>query len=50
MEARVPDPVIREAIAAGLADPSLGSAGQWAAVQEYLDGRGDDPWPGRRER
>jgi len=50
MEAWVPDPVIREAIAAGLADPSLGSAGQWAAVQEYLDGRGDDPWPGRRAR
>lgn len=50
MEARVPDAVIREAIAAGLADPSLGSANQWAAVQEYLDGRGEDPWPARLDR
>jgi aminoglycoside phosphotransferase (APT) family kinase protein len=47
MDARVPAPVIREAIAAGLADPSLGSAEQWSAVQSYLDGRGEDPWPAR---
>lgn len=50
MDARVPDAVIREAIEAGLADPTLGSADQWAAVQDYLDGRGDDPWPARRAR
>lgn len=48
--ARVPDDVIRTAIADGLADPSLGSAAQWAAVQEYLDGRGEDPWPHRWEQ
>lgn len=48
MEARVPDGVIREAIRAGLADASLGSPEQWAAVAEYVDGRGEDPWPARR--
>ena len=48
MEARVPDAVIEQAIAAGLSDPSLGSADQWAAVRAYLDGRGPDPWPARR--
>ncbi len=46
----MPDAVIREAIAAGLADPSLGSSEQWAAVEAYLDGRGEDPWPARWER
>lgn len=46
--ARVPDAIIREAISAGLADATLGSAQQWSAVGEYLDGRGSDPWPGRR--
>ena len=50
MEAWVPEPVIREAIATGLADSSLGSTEQWAAVQQYLDGRGEDPWPARRIR
>jgi len=50
MEAWVPEPVIREAIATGLADSSLGSTEQWAAVQQYLDGRGEDPWPARRVR
>jgi aminoglycoside phosphotransferase (APT) family kinase protein len=50
MDALVPDAVIREAIAAGIADPSLGSPEQWAAVQAYLDGRGGDPWPARRGR
>ncbi len=50
MEALVPDDVIREAIRAGLADPALGSAAQWAAVAEYVDGRGMDPWPDRRNR
>ena len=50
MEALVPDGVIREAIRAGLADASLGSPDQWAAVTEYVDGRGEDPWPGRRAR
>ena len=47
--ALVPDEVIRTAIADGLADPTLGSPAQWAAVQEYLDGRGEDPWPARRQ-
>lgn len=50
MEAWVPEPVIREAITDGLADSSLGSTEQWAAVQQYLDGRGEDPWPARRDR
>ena len=50
MEAWVPEPVIREAIATGLADSTLGSTEQWAAVQQYLDGRGEDPWPARRVR
>ena len=49
-EARVPDAVVREAIAAGRADPSLGSSEQWAAVEAYLDGRGEDPWPARWEQ
>lgn len=48
MEAVVPESIIRQAIADGLADPSLGSAEQWAAVAEYVDGRGEDPWPARR--
>lgn len=48
MEALVPEQVIRQAIDDGLADPSLGSAEQWAAVTEYLDTRGEDPWPARR--
>ena len=47
-EALVPESVIRQAIADGLADPSLGSTAQWAAVAEYVDSRGDDPWPARR--
>lgn len=50
VEPFVADAVIEEAIAAGLADPSLGSAAQWAAVRQYLDGRGDDPWPDRSAR
>lgn len=48
METLVPDEVIRQAIADGLADPSLGSAEQWAAVIQYLNTRGEDPWPARR--
>lgn len=50
MEALVPDDLIRAAIRAGRADSSLGSSEQWAAVAEYVDGRGDDPWPARRAR
>ena len=50
VSSRVPDEVLRDAIAAGLSDPSLGSSDQWAAVQAYLDGRGPDPWPGRWEQ
>ena len=49
MEAWVPGDVIRDAIAAGLSDPTLGSGEQWTAVQQYLDERGADPWPERRE-
>lgn len=48
MEALVPEAVVRQAIVDGLADPSLGSPAQWAAVAEYLDARGEDPWPARR--
>ena len=47
MEAWVPAEVIRQAIADGRLDSSLGSASQWDAVQVYLDGRGEDPWPVR---
>jgi len=49
MEAWIADDVIRGAIAAGLADSTLGSADQWSAVQRHLDERGADPWPQRRE-
>ena len=45
----VPEDVIRTAIATGRADESLGSTAQWDKVQEYLDGRGADPWPRRHE-
>ena len=48
--ATVPDSVIRQAIADGLADATLGSPQQWAAVAEYVDHRGEDPWPARREQ
>jgi aminoglycoside phosphotransferase (APT) family kinase protein len=50
MEAWVDEAVIRDAIADGLADPALGSPQQWAAVADYLEGRGLDPWPARRAR
>jgi aminoglycoside phosphotransferase (APT) family kinase protein len=50
MDDRVPEDVIRQAILDGLADPSLGSPDQWAAVARYVDGRGEDPWPRRRAR
>lgn len=50
MEALVSSDVIRQAIADGISDPSLGSAEQWAAVGRYLDERGEDPWPARRAR
>ena len=49
MEDRVPEAVIRQAIRDGLADPALGSPAQWAAVEAYVDGRGADPWPARRD-
>lgn len=48
MEALVDSAVIREAIEEGLRDPRLGSAEQWAAVAEYVETRGSDPWPDRR--
>lgn len=50
MEAWVDEAVIRRAIRDGLADPRLGSPEQWAAVADYVDRRGPDPWPGRRAR
>ena len=50
VEDRVAASVIREAITAGRVDSSLGSPGQWAAVEAYLDERGPDPWPARRAR
>lgn len=50
MEAWVSDEVISSAIADGLADPSLGSPQQWAAVEAYVTGRGGDPWPERRNQ
>jgi aminoglycoside phosphotransferase (APT) family kinase protein len=50
MDAWVADEVIRQAIADGLADPALGSPQQWAAVADYVDHRGPDPWPARQAR
>lgn len=50
MEARVDEAVIRRAIADGRADSTLGSPQQWAAVEDYVDHRGPDPWPARRAR
>ena len=50
MEAFVPADIIRQAIIDGRNDASLGSAEQWAAVARYLDERGEDPWPQRRDR
>jgi len=50
VEATVPESVIRQAIADGLADATLGSPQQWAAVADYVDHRGEDPWPARREQ
>ncbi len=46
----VDETLIRQAIAEGSNDYSLGSAEQWAAVAEYVNNRGDDPWPARRQR
>jgi aminoglycoside phosphotransferase (APT) family kinase protein len=45
----VDESIVRQAIADGLADDSLGSPGQWAAVEAYIDDRGVDPWPARRD-
>lgn len=50
MEAWVDEAVIRQAIRDGLVDPTLGSPEQWAAVADYVDHRGPDPWPARRAR
>jgi aminoglycoside phosphotransferase (APT) family kinase protein len=44
----IDEAVIRKAIADGRADAALGSAQQWDAVAEYVENRGDDPWPSRR--
>lgn len=48
MEALVDTAVIRQAIDDGRRDPRLGSAEQWAAVEDYVENRGPDPWPHRR--
>ncbi len=48
MQDWVDEAVIRQAIADGRSDSTLGSVEQWGAVAEYVDNRGDDPWPARR--
>jgi aminoglycoside phosphotransferase (APT) family kinase protein len=46
----IDETLIRQAITEGRSDSSLGSAEQWTAVAEYLNNRGEDPWPERRRR
>lgn len=46
----VDEKLIRAAITDAGSDATLGSAQQWAAVTEYVNNRGDDPWPARRMR
>jgi aminoglycoside phosphotransferase (APT) family kinase protein len=46
----VDEKLIRAAIADAGVDATLGSANQWASVTEYVNNRGDDPWPARRIR
>jgi aminoglycoside phosphotransferase (APT) family kinase protein len=50
MQDWVDEALIRQAITDAESDSTLGSAAQWAAVAEYVDNRGEDPWPSRRLR
>ena len=50
MQDWVDETLIRQAITDGESDSTLGSAAQWAAVAEYVNNRGQDPWPSRRLR
>lgn len=50
MQDWVEEELIRQAIADGKSDPTLGSTAQWAALTEYVNNRGEDPWPARRVR
>ena len=50
MQDWVEEALIRKAIADGESDPTLGSPAQWAALTEYVNNRGEDPWPARRVR
>ena len=48
MQDWVAENLIRQAITDGESDSTLGSSQQWAAVAEYVNNRGTDPWPARR--
>lgn len=50
MQDWIDEKLIRQAIADGQTDDTLGSAAQWAAITEYVNNRGEDPWPARRVR
>lgn len=50
MQDWVEEELIRQAIADGKSDATLGSTAQWAALTEYVNNRGEDPWPARRVR
>lgn len=50
MQDWVKEEFIRQAIADGKSDATLGSVAQWAALSEYVNNRGEDPWPARRVR
>ena len=50
MQDWIDEALIRQAITDGESDSTLGSAAQWAAVAEYVNNRGQDPWPSRRLR
>jgi aminoglycoside phosphotransferase (APT) family kinase protein len=50
MQDWVDEALIRQAIADAGSDSTLGSTAQWAAVAEYVNNRGQDPWPERRLR
>jgi len=50
MQDWVDEAIIRQAIMDAGSDSTLGSAAQWTAVAEYVNNRGEDPWPERRLR
>ena len=50
MQDWIDEELIRQAITDGKSDSTLGSTPQWAAVSEYVNNRGEDPWPARRVR